>query len=296
MKLSLKDVTLCAADTANISLATRALHLSMEKCDFGDAVLFSHAPVDGSFRTVIIDRISSVADYSNFILKQLPLLTDTPYVLVIQWDGYVLNSDAWRPAYRDYDYIGARWPHFTDGLTVGNGGFSLRSRKLLQALKDPKFAHDPAINEDILICRVYRPALESEYGIRFAPEMAANRFSYENSIPNCPTFGFHGLGNMWRHTEDAKMIKLIDLFNPYMFRTGHFVQLIANYFYLRKFDPLAALYTRMRTHVGPDDALRLFKEHFENQQTASDVVDLCESLLPRSSTISSVNESTKIGS
>ena len=37
------------------------------------------------------------------------------------------------------DYIGAPWPHFRDGHNVGNGGFSLRSRRLLEACRELPF-------------------------------------------------------------------------------------------------------------------------------------------------------------
>jgi hypothetical protein len=50
-------------------------------------------------------------------------------------------------------------------------------------------------------------------------------------------------------------------------------------------------YTKMRTHLTLDDILQLFKAHFKETQTASDVVDLCESLLPQSSIRSPANES-----
>jgi hypothetical protein len=79
-------------------------------------------------------------------------------VLVAQWDGFVWQHRMWDPAFLDYDYIGAPWPaHLTRGEQhrnhrVGNGGFSLRSRKLQQFL-----AEDPRVevtdNEDVVICR-----------------------------------------------------------------------------------------------------------------------------------------------
>ena len=52
MKLDLSDVTLCAADSVHLALTARALHTSMERCKFAEAVLFSHEPVEGDFRTV----------------------------------------------------------------------------------------------------------------------------------------------------------------------------------------------------------------------------------------------------
>ncbi|MGZ5147458.1 MAG: DUF5672 family protein, partial [Burkholderiales bacterium] len=149
----------------------------------------------------LIEVLNSRNDYSNFMLRQLPKHINTSYALIVQWDGYVVDASAWKPEFRDYDYIGARWTWFDDGMTVGNGGFSLRSQKLLRALRDPRFSIVPGVNEDELICRDYRRTLEREHGIRFAPESVADLFSYERTSPAGPTFGFHGLFNMWRHTK-----------------------------------------------------------------------------------------------
>ena len=162
------------------------------------------------FRHVPIERLSLDA-YQEFILKKLPLIVKTPFVLLIQWDGYVLDPTCWLPEFRQYDYIGAKWAWPKDALTVGNGGFSLRSRKLLEAVARPRFEISRIINkekvhEDEYICRVHRSALENEYGIRFAPETIADRFAYERILPDRPTFGFHGFFNMWRHIEDEAMV------------------------------------------------------------------------------------------
>ena len=98
----------------------------------------------------------------------------------------------------EYDYIGAPW---SEGATppdqrVGNGGFSIRSRRLLEALRDPELDYDPTRGEDQLICHTLRPVLEARHGIRFAPLDIAQRFSFERDGPVHPTFGFHGHFNL----------------------------------------------------------------------------------------------------
>jgi hypothetical protein len=134
-----------------------------------------------------------VAAYSVFLLAEFVDFLTTSHVLIVQWDGFALNRDAWDDSLFDYDYIGAPWPQFAPPYNVGNGGFSLRSRKLLEALRDPEMRlHAP---EDLCICRTNRPLLESRHGIRFAPEEVAARFAFERTAPAQPTFGFHGLFN-----------------------------------------------------------------------------------------------------
>jgi len=122
----------------------------------------------------------------------------TPFVLVFQWDGFVLDPGAWTDAFLDYDYIGAPWEEASapPGRRVGNGGFSLRSRRLLEALQDPALAFDPRRPEDKVICRELRPALEARHGVRFAPVELAARFAFEHLPPPHPTFGFHGHANL----------------------------------------------------------------------------------------------------
>jgi hypothetical protein len=265
MKLNLRDVTICAVDSVNVDLAARALNHSLAQCKFADAILFSHASTNGTFRSIKTDRIESTTAYSHFVFKHLPKLIETPFVLIVQWDGYVTDAASWRPNFRDYDYIGARWPWITDGKAVGNGGFSLHSRKLMSAMMESRFPIDGSENSDWLVCRVYRPRLEGDFGIRFAPESIADKFSYETvDAPEFtkhrpPTFGFHGMGNMWRYVEDVAMIDLIERLAPYVFRTAHFAKLVMTYFLLGKFEVFVALYAKMKAHVGCETALSMIQ-------------------------------------
>jgi hypothetical protein len=252
----------------------------MAQCDFADAILFSHAPVAGPFRAVEIDRLESTAAYSNFVFKRLPALVETPYVLIVQWDGYVVDPSAWRPVFRDYDYIGARWPRVRGRMSVGNGGFSLRSRKFMEALSDPRFTLDENVNSDWFVCRTLRPALERDHGICFATPRVADRFSYESIEPRKPSFGFHGMGNMWRHVDDAEMVRLVGEVSPYVLRTEQCGRLLAAYFLRDRLDPLRALYGRMSDHLEAEDIQRLIARVTGSNELARECVRLCEKLRP----------------
>jgi len=122
-------------------------------------------------------------------------------VLFVEWDGYVVHPDAWKQGFMEYDYIGAKWSAYSDGVNVGNSGFSLLSHKLLKALAEQQLPFNGRWAVDVLICR---SALEHQHGIRFAPESVAVKFSYEHEAPPWPTFGFHGMGSMWRYVEVMK--------------------------------------------------------------------------------------------
>lgn len=110
------------------------------------------------------------------MLKSLLQYVTTPHVLIVQWDGYVTNAAAWDPAFLESDYLGAKWPWAPVGNRVGNGGFSLRSRKLLQALQVPRIRLEDDLHEDQAICGTYRSLLEREYKIRFGEEQLRTAF------------------------------------------------------------------------------------------------------------------------
>ena len=196
-RLALPSVTLCAATSVNVQATVAALQESMRKADFAECLLFTDAadPTKSSdIRIVPIDRLRSAADYSDFLLRGVAAEVQTEHCLVVQWDGFVLDGSRWDPDFLNYDYIGASWPQFPDGRDVGNGGFSLRSRKLLQACLDPRFERGHP--EDIAICQSNRQFLENVHGIQFADRAIADRFSFERAAPTGPTFGFHGIFNM----------------------------------------------------------------------------------------------------
>jgi len=160
------------------------------------------------------DQLSFNEQLSDLTLGLIARVVDTDANLIVQSDGYAVNANAWTDAFFEYDYIGARWPWEDEGRNVGNGGFSFRSKKLYRALLDLRKRYKLAellanttdilsedkfvgfsIPEDNLISKVYRPMLEKEYGIRFAPSYLADQFSIETNSHSewfGKSFGFHG--------------------------------------------------------------------------------------------------------
>ena len=154
------------------------------------------------------DPFWSALAYSGFMLTGLADHVRTSHALVVQWDGFPTRAAGWDPRFLDFDYIGAPWPGAPPGATVGNGGFSLRSRRLLEALTEPGMVRSHP--EDLAICVANRPRLESEFGIRFAPIEVAERFSYERLPPTGGSFGFHGLFNWIHEFPTAELSVLLD--------------------------------------------------------------------------------------
>jgi tetratricopeptide (TPR) repeat protein len=250
--LELPSVTLCCIDTVNPALALRALRISSSGIRFARTLLLSDRGQDtGAIELRQITHLASREEYSAFVLKSLLPHVDTPHVLLIQWDGYVVNPLAWHADFLACDYIGAKWFWHQEGYRVGNGGFSLRSRKLLAALQDPRITLSGA--EDETICRAFRPLLEREHGIVFASEALADAFAFEAAYPIAKPFGFHGLYNFCRVMPPQELAELAGLFTPAIARSPQLLQLGRNCMALGQWRPAAAIFGRILAEQ-PDHA------------------------------------------
>jgi hypothetical protein len=245
-RLRLNEVTVAAADCLHPKLAARALEICLDKCDFGDAVLFSNSAVGGRFRCEPIAPLRSLDDYTRFCLQEMPARIATAFLLIVQWDGYVVDPSAWSPSFMRYDYVGAPYLDPVGGQrwVVGNGGFSLRSRKLLSAL--PTLPIVPGLNEDRIICQTFRETLERDHGLRFAPEKLADRFSYEQRRRSGTTFGFHGVFNLHRIEGDDAVMAMVDGLTPLETADGRLLPLMNQCLKDRRLDLAARLFDRMR--------------------------------------------------
>ena len=209
--LSLPDVTLIAVSSVAVAATVRALEVSARHIEFAAVRLLTSEPPDAApsgMQVIPIDRLD-LPGYSQFILRRLHHHIGTTHCLIVQADGFVLDAMKWNPRFLDYDYIGAPWPvllpvgangQYIDFSRnrVGNGGFSLRSRRLLETVAqlDLSAVNTAQVPEDLVICHLlYGPLCA--LGIRFAPLDLALRFSAERPVamggePLSGVFGFHG--------------------------------------------------------------------------------------------------------
>ena len=229
--MKIPNTTLICIDCLNHDAAIRAINICISKTKF-DKVLFitDKKPIEKTknIEFKIIDKIKSREEYSRFMLMHISEYFNTEFALIIQWDGYIVNEDAWDPDFLNYDYIGAKWWH-KDGLNVGNGGFSLRSRKLVESIKQLKNIN---LNdtEDNIICRTFRPELEEKFGIKFADETIADKFAYERGyIPGEKMpWGFHGFFNIHRHVAKNELFNIVNSLPDKSILATEFKELILN--------------------------------------------------------------------
>jgi hypothetical protein len=194
----------------------RLAHLAIEKTVQTGLVhrihTFSTAPIYQGEEFHPINPIENTADYSHFLLNIVPYFVNADAVLVIQWDGMPRAAQHWDADFLNYDYIGAPWGNCDESVAVGNGGFSLRSRKLMETLKKLKIKCDPSMPdcdaEDVVICKYFRQEILNS-GCNFAPFALAQKFSVENSdLLN--TFGFHGVFNFPHFLSETELAGTAD--------------------------------------------------------------------------------------
>lgn len=229
--LHLSDLTLCCVDNQYPALGFEAIQKTCAELSFAEVLFFTHPDFvlpshEIKNLTVITSEvIRNIEDYSQFMLKGLRTYVKSSHVLTIQWDGFVIRPQAWQHQFLQYDYIGAPWPKKT-GPWVGNGGFSLRSVKLLIALQDE--AIKPTHPEDACICDQYRSYLEDVHHIQFAPPELADAFSFEFGKPHPHAFGFHGMSNFPIVMSDSELMYFIETMPDALIFNGYFRLFVLN--------------------------------------------------------------------
>ena len=209
--LNLNNVTLLCVETREPELAHWAIDKCLSGTQFAKVVLITNLDRVSAKRSDIeyvqAPPIKTTKDYSELLLGGLDQYVQGSHVLVIQWDSFVTNPELWTSSFLTYDYIGAVWPHHPT-TAVGNGGFSLRSVRLLQAMKKPGFVKKHP--EDYCICVDNKEFLTQECGIRIAPTGVAEHFAVERS-PWHPAFGFHGFFNFGHVLNDSELTAFINM-------------------------------------------------------------------------------------
>lgn len=171
------------------------------------------------YDTIIVQKPYDGIEYSRFCVEDLNSIIKSDFCLMIQWDGFIINPQMWDNNFMNYDYIGAPWGFiYNCRNSVGNGGFSLRSKKFLEASSTIKYDHNnrdfysmdqklliKICPEDWFLCYSNYYQLINK-GIKFAPSEIAYKFSVEhphpwhqydvNILDSYKSFGFHAASNI----------------------------------------------------------------------------------------------------
>jgi Protein of unknown function (DUF5672) len=234
VKLQLPDVTLVALDTVCHELTMLAVKESMDKVQFGaihvhtnDFGPYQRAGIDG--RHFPIAPFPSVDDAMNYLWYGVPRPIETSHFLMVQWDSGIVSPAQWSDDFLVYDYVGAPWGWHGDAHEVGNGGFSLRSRRLMQHIAERRERFPLGHPEDDFLCRKYRSELE-RHGFRWAPIDAASRFSFERTgfSGSDRHFGYHGIFN-WPRVFALPALQertLLAIANKYLNHPQHLGELL----------------------------------------------------------------------
>ena len=170
-----------------------------QNINFGDVKLFSSNEINDNI--TIVDPIKNIDDYGNFIFN-LNKHIDTDFCMIVQTDGFPINYPAWTDAFLKYDYIGAPWLVYNEipqDKMVGNSGFCIRSKRLLEKQSEYDYNSPRDGAEDAYTCRVIDSELKGG-GIKFAPVHHAKLFSVENMLYQ-GQFGFHGRGTIFMNAS-----------------------------------------------------------------------------------------------
>jgi hypothetical protein len=222
--IELKNVTLVTIDTTdNLDGTLKAIYTSMSGINFASVKLITteaqiernrYLESEGILLDKVVSEIKNYNDYNHYVIYDLHNHVDTTHCLLVQPDGFVLFPEKWDNSWLEYDYIGAPWAHVEDAYIdpfgnhhrVGNGGFSLRSKKFLEVPtkvevpwetnnSDFYWMPEGIVNyhEDGNVC-VHNRHIFVEQGCKYAPVEVAVKFSQETRVSECEgvtPFGFH---------------------------------------------------------------------------------------------------------
>lgn len=126
--IKLPQITLLIADDVNPELAREVLNICQRGIEFGAVKLLTSHEVEGAIK---IPPLTSLIDYSVFMLTKAHEYVDTEFCLVVQRDGFILNPESWKDEWLQLDYVA---PIFMQYDHVGSGGFSLRSKRMMKQI------------------------------------------------------------------------------------------------------------------------------------------------------------------
>jgi hypothetical protein len=206
--IKLPDVTLIAISSIEIPKTIEVLQKCSSMMEFGETKFISNVKPSNLPENIIFEEcpeIKNIDDYNYYMFREFGKHITTSHCLLVQYHAWILDPDLFDQNWLQYDYGGSPWAirdnayMSNDGTRsrVGNGGFSLRSSRLMNLSKKydlPLREEQGWKNEDGQICCYYKKEFLN-WGIKYMPLEDAAKFAYETSVPEnkgiANFFGFH---------------------------------------------------------------------------------------------------------
>lgn len=195
-------------DGSRYEVISNVISAMKEHFAFADIKVFSTEKGYSSECTLVRRRCSSIREYNHICLFELDEHVKTDYCLIFHHDGFPMFPKNWLNEFLSVDYIGAPWEvsrghDWAEISKVGNGGFSIRSKRLLSLVRIAarELGRRATVNnEDGFICLTLKDYLNKN-GCVFADYPLARRFSIETLLDTEGlsvierSFGFHDTDN-----------------------------------------------------------------------------------------------------
>jgi hypothetical protein len=183
-----ENVTLLAIDTIDFKRGRLALEKCLDKVPFKNYSLICSSkdmPYEMPHSIPVLPHILNATmplnAYSDFCIRQLWKCFKTSHCLIVQYDGWLVNPEAWRDDWLQYDFIGciADWTEPGDNGKGGCGGFSLRSRRLMElAARIADKTHE----EDVILSHARPRGRRDDFeaaGMKFATNTVQCQWGYD---------------------------------------------------------------------------------------------------------------------
>lgn len=199
--IKIKNTTLIGIDGRGTesSLMDKIISWCIKKLKFDHVIHLSgnsnFTSKNKQITTKNIVKLNSTIEYNKFCVHDLHNIIETDYCIIVHTDGFIINPHLWSDSFFDYDYVGAPW--CPDG-GVGNGGFSLRSKKFLEYSR--LFEQYQGVPNEDYFLSIQNSEMREKMQIKIAPCEIAAKFSVETICDKFPninnSFGFHGKSNI----------------------------------------------------------------------------------------------------
>lgn len=259
--LDLSNVTLVSIDSAadhysksNIRLAaiSRIVPEIIKEIKFGDVLMINPFGKNSNLLDLSFQGLwdtknpeKNIAWLNNYMIKVLPTLIKTEWYLIIQWDGFVVNTGMWKNEFLNYPFLGG-------GHTLLNGGFSLRNTETMLKLSKINENYDTGAEDAFYSSFLDIPNVNNKkntpFKIPWPDEAIINKFCFWDSSITENSFGWH------RHEYLSKG-NIYRMFNRYQIFSQEDLKKLVSY----------SLYKEIEYPLLDENPIKLFDIEYNNE-------------------------------